>query len=268
MKLLKPAKKNLGQNFLIDKNIINKIINVTNIEKKDTVLEIGSGYGSLTEAIIKKNPKKLYAIEKDKNIFFYLEKRFKNNKNIKILNDDILNILNKKSFEKNIIVFGNLPYNISTQIMSTLIHNSTGESCFKILIFMFQKEVADRIIAKSGGKDFGRLSILANWNLDIKKHFHVSKNCFFPKPKIDSTILSFIPKKKNKYNFKNSKNLENVTRVLFSARRKMINKSFLKLFRGNKSIAKKLNLDLNLRPEKLTNETFYKITMEYEKLFS
>ena len=268
MKLLKPAKKSLGQNFLIDKNIINKIINIAKIEKKDTVLEIGSGYGNLTEAIIKENPKKLYAIEKDKKIFFYLEEKFGNNKNLQIINDDILNILKKKVLGKDVIVFGNLPYNISTQILSSLIHSSKSKPWYKILIFMFQKEVADRIIAKSGEKEFGRLSILANWSLDIKKHFYVSKNCFFPKPKIDSTILSFTPKKKNKYNFKNSKNLEIVTRIIFSARRKMINKNFLKLFNGNKTIANNINLDLNLRPEKLSNEMFYKITMEYEKLFN
>jgi len=268
MKILKTAKKSLGQNFLIDKNIINKIINIAKIEKKDTVLEIGSGYGSLTEAILKESPKKIYAIEKDKKIFFHLEEKFGNNKNLQIINDDILNILKKKVLGKDVIVFGNLPYNISTQILSSLIHNSKSKPWYKILVFMFQKEVADRIIAKSGDKEFGRLAILANWSLDIKRHFYVSKNCFFPKPKIDSAILSFIPKKKNKYNFKNSKNLETVTRVLFSARRKMINKSFLKLFNGNKTIADNIDLNLSLRPEKLSNEMFYKITMEYEKLFS
>ena len=258
MKLLKPAKKSLGQNFLIDKNIISKIINITKIESKDIVIEIGSGYGNLTEEISKENPKKLYAIEKDKKIYFYLKKKFENQKNLQIVNDDILNFLKKKITKEDIIVFGNLPYNISTQILSSL----------KILIFMFQKEVAERIVAKSGEKEFGRLAILANWGLDIKKHFYVSKNCFFPKPKIDSTILSFTPKKKRKYNFKNPKNLETVTRILFSTRRKMINKNFLKLFNGNKNIASNLKLDLSLRPEKLSNEMFYKITLEYEKLYN
>ncbi len=268
MKLLKPAKKSLGQNFLIDKNIISKIINITKIENKDTVIEIGSGYGSLTEEILKKNPKKLHAIEKDKKIYFYLKKKFENYKNLQIINDDILNFLKKKITKKNIIVFGNLPYNISTQILSSLILGSKDKPWFKILIFMFQKEVAERIIAKSGQKEFGRLAVLANWGLDIKRHFYISKNCFFPKPKIDSTILSFAPKKKIKYNFKNPKNLETVTRILFSTRRKMINKNFLKLFNGNKNIANNLNLDLSLRPEKLSSEMFYKITIEYEKLYN
>jgi len=93
---------------------------------------------------------------------------------------------------------------------------------------MFQKEVADRILAKKNIKDFGRLSILCNWRLDIKKHFDVSKNCFFPKPRINSTVLSFTPKKNNIFNIKNPQHLETVTRVLFSSRRKMINKNYVK----------------------------------------
>jgi len=138
---------------------------------------------------------------------------------------------------------------------------------YEILIFMFQKEVADRILAKNI-KDFGRLSILCNWRLDIKKHFDVSKNCFTPKPKINSTILSFTPKKKNLFNIKNPKHLETVTRVLFSSRRKMINKNFVKLFGHDRSVAKDLNLNLNQRPEELSNEMFYRIAMKYEKLFN
>ena len=131
---------------------------------------------------------------------------------------------------------------------------------------MFQKEVADRIIAKKNSKEFGRLSVLCNWRLKIKKHFNVSKNCFFPKPKVNSTILSFEPKLDNKFNIKNPKNLENVTRILFSNRRKMINKNFLKLFGKNEYLAKELNLNLSHRPEQLSKEMFYKIAMKYEEL--
>jgi len=132
---------------------------------------------------------------------------------------------------------------------------------------MFQKEVADRIVAKTNTKEYGRLSILCNWRLDIQKHFNISINCFFPKPKINSSILSFKPKKNNKFNIKNPKTLEMITRVLFSSRRKMINKSFYKLFGKNTDVAKKINLNLNQRPEELSNEMFYKIAIMYEKLF-
>ena len=138
---------------------------------------------------------------------------------------------------------------------------------YDVLILMFQKEVADRILAKTHTKDFSRLSILANWRFDIKKHFDISKNCFFPKPKINSSMLSFKPKKNNLYKLKDPKNLEKVTRILFSNRRKMINKNFTKLFENYISVAKDLNINLNKRPEELTSETYYKIAMQYEKLF-
>ena len=260
-------KKSLGQNFLTDLNIINKIIKIGKIKKDTTVLEIGPGYGNLTRKILDMNPKKLVTIEKDSKLASLLKDSFKNFTNIKIINDDILNIINKNNFGLNIIVFGNLPYNISTQILASLILVKEWPPWYEKLVFMFQKEVADRITAKENSNNFGRLSILSNWRLNIKKHFDVSKNCFYPRPKINSTVLSFEPKKNNKFIIKNPKNLETVTRVLFSNRRKMINKNFLKLFNHNKSVAEDLNLQLNKRPEELSCEMYYKITMKYEKLF-
>jgi len=268
MNFFKIAKKSLGQNFLIDQNIINKIIKIGKITENKTVLEIGPGYGNLTRKLANMKPKKILAIEKDKKLSILLKNTFKDFKNIKIINNDIFNIIQNKNLGQNIIVFGNLPYNISTQILASLVLLEKWPPWYEILILMFQKEVADRILAKKNIKDFGRLSILCNWRLDIKKHFDVSKNCFFPKPKINSTVLSFTPKKNNVFNIKNPKHLETVTRVLFSSRRKMINKNFVKLFGHDKSVAKDLNLNLDLRPEELSNEMFYKISMKYEKLFN
>ena len=265
MNFFEKPKKSLGQNFLIDKNIINKIVKIGNIEENNTILEIGAGYGNLTKIIANRKSKKIYAVEKDKKLSLFLESLFKNYENIKIINNDIFNVINNQKFKQNVIVFGNLPYNVSTQILASLVLIKKWPPWYKLLILMFQKEVADRIIAKAGTEEFGRLSILSNWRLEIKKHFDVSKNCFFPKPKINSTVLSFKPKK-NEYNLKNPKNLETVTRVLFSTRRKMINKNFLKLFKGNEFVAKELNLNLSHRPEQLNNEMFYKIAMKYEKL--
>ena len=267
MQILQKAKKSLGQNFLIDNNIINKIIKVGNITKNNTIMEIGAGYGSLTAAIASFEPKKIFAIEKDKKLSLFLKKKFESYKNIKVINDDVLNIIEKKKSEENIIVFGNLPYNVSTKILASLIMLEKWPPWYDVLILMFQKEVADRILAKTHTKDFSRLSILANWRFDIKKHFDISKNCFFPKPKINSSMLSFKPKKNNLYKLKDPKNLEKVTRILFSNRRKMINKNFTKLFENYISVAKDLNINLNKRPEELTNETYYKIAMQYEKLF-
>ena len=267
MKLLKRPKKSLGQNFLIDQNIVKKIIKIENIYNNSIILEIGAGYGSLTKKIEESKPKKIFAIEKDSNLAQSLENDLKNFKNTKVINDDIFNII-KKKLGDDIIVFGNLPYNISTKILAELILIKEWPPWYKSLILMFQKEVADRIIAKPQTKKFGRLSVLCNWRLDVRKHFDVSKNCFFPKPNVDSTILSFKPKKKYKYNIKNPKNLEIITRILFSSRRKMINKNFKKLFGPKSSIAKNLDLNLKLRPEELNCDMFYKIAMTYENLLN
>ena len=266
MELDNRPKKSLGQNFLIDNNIIEKIVKIAKVSDKETILEIGPGLGSLTNLIAKQNPKIIYAVEKDKKLVNQIKKRFVKSNNIKVIHDDILNLLQSNKFGKNIIIFGNLPYNISTKIIAELILLKKWPPWYKNLIFMFQKEVANRIIAKSRSKDFGRLSILCNWRLEITKHFDISKNCFFPKPKINSTVLSFKPKKEI-FEIKNPKNLENVTRILFSNRRKMINKSFLKLFKGNQYVADDLKLNLNCRAEELSQEIFYKITMKYEELF-
>jgi len=267
MRIVNKPKKNLGQNFLIDKNIINKIIKIGNIEKKKAVMEIGPGYGNLTEAIISMNPKNILAIEKDKKLSILLKKKFQNIKNLKIINEDILSIIKEKNLKNNLLVFGNLPYNISTQILASLILLKNWPPWYDHLIFMFQKEVANRIIAKTNTKEFSRLTVLSNWRLEIKKHFDVSKNSFFPKPKVDSTVLSFRPKKNNLLNIRNPKNLEKITQILFSNRRKMINKNLKKIFKEKLFLLKKFNIDLSKRPGELSNETFYKIAIEYERLF-
>jgi 16S rRNA (adenine1518-N6/adenine1519-N6)-dimethyltransferase len=267
MKLIQKPKKSLGQNFLVDNNIINKIVQVGNINKNKTIVEIGAGYGNLTSAILKTSPKKIYAIEKDKELALYLKNRFKNINNVKVINNDILELVKTNSFDKNVIVFGNLPYNTSTKILASLILLGKWPPWYDSLVLMFQKEVADRIVARSKTKNFSRLSVLANWRLDTKKHFDVSNNSFFPKPKITSTILSFKPKKNNIFELKNPKNLEKITRVIFSNRRKMINKSLKKLFKNN-VVLKNLKINLNKRPEELSNETYYKIAALYEKLFN
>ena len=232
-------------------------------------LIIGSGFAGaamtihLVEAGV--DPKKIIVVEKDKNLTKKLYERF--NDKILIINDDILNIDEEKLSKNKIIVFGNLPYNISTQILAKWIKLKNLDSICKKFILMFQKEVADRILAKEKSKNYGRLSILCNWRLEIKKHFNVSKNCFFPRPKVNSTVLSFKPKKNNEFKIKNPKFLEVVTRVLFSGRRKMINKNFSKLFEKNLYVAKELDLNLNQRPEEVSSEMFYKIAIKYEKLF-
>ena len=166
MQIKNKPKKSLGQNFLIDKNIISKIIEIGNIDKNKSIMEIGPGYGNLTEVIISMKPKNIFAIEKDKELSVLLKKKFQNKKNIKIINEDIFNII-KNNSKNNLLVFGNLPYNISTQILASLITLKKWPPWYNLLIFMFQKEVADRIIAKPNTKEFSRLSVLSNWRLEI-----------------------------------------------------------------------------------------------------
>tara|TARA_Y100000590_G_C15628322_1_gene980211 strand:+ start:645 stop:1436 length:792 start_codon:yes stop_codon:yes gene_type:complete len=256
-------KKSLGQNFLIDKNIINKIIEVGNIKKDDYILEVGPGTGNLTKEIIKKKPKKIFLIEKDKLLFKNLKKKF--NKNINIFNEDILKFEERDLSSRKLLVFGNLPYNISTQILTKWILYPNSKFWFKKLVLMFQKDVAERIVAIPNTRDYGRLSIISNWRLNIKKHFDISKNCFFPKPKVEGSILSFNPKK-NYIKFKSPKNLELITRVFFSQKRKMVNKPFKKLFGNIDEVSNKLKINLDLRPQNLNKEAYFKITSEYEKL--
>ncbi len=257
------AKKSLGQNFLINQDIIKKIINVVDIKNKN-VLEIGPGTGNLTLEILRKTPKKVILIEKDINLSNLLQKKFK--KNVKIINEDILKINENILCDESLIVFGNLPYNISTEILSKWILNlNKNKIWFSYLILMFQKEVADRIISKFNTKDYGRLSVLANWRLKIRKIIDVDAASFRPKPKVDSTVLFFEPKK-NFFEFKNPKNLEKITRIFFMHRRKMIKKPYKQLFDKNENIAFQMGIDLNLRPQNLNFDTYYELTKKYEYL--
>ena len=258
------AKKSLGQNFLVDKNIIDKIINTVSITDNE-ILEVGPGTGNLTKEILKKGPNKMYLIEKDTILAKSLRETV--DERVKIFNEDILKFDENSLSKKKIKVFGNLPYNISTEILSNWIINLKKEYWFTDLVLMFQKEVADRIIAKSNTSAYGRLSILANWRLNINKICDISPESFSPKPKIQSSLIHFTPKKKFAQ-IKNPINLENITRIFFSHRRKMLKKPFNQIFNGNTDLLNKFNLDLNLRPQNLDFDTYYKLTIEYEKLKS
>ena len=256
-------KKSLGQNFLTDKNIIKSIVDIGYIKNNDVILEVGPGTGNLTEFIFKKKPKKIYAIEKDYNLVNFLNEKFEGK--IKIINEDILNFkINNVSNEK-FIIYGNLPYNISTQILTQWIVDQQQFSSIKKLILMFQKEVANRIIAKINSKNYGRLSIISNWKLNIKKEFDINPKSFFPKPKVDSTLLSFVPRK-DFFHIKKPANLEKITRIFFNQRRKMIKNPLQQIFKDPDQIVEKLKLNINLRPQNLSPKNYFDITKEYESL--
>ena len=258
------AKKSLGQNFLTDRDVLETIVNTAEITNK-TILEIGPGTGNLTSFILKKNPKKVFVIEKDNDLAENLNNIFANQ--LTIINDDVLNIDENLLFKDRVTVFGNLPYNISTEILSKWIVNLKDNFWFDHLILMFQKEVADRIVAKFNTSAYGRLSILSNWKLNVKKICDIKPESFSPRPKIDSSLLFFSPKK-DFYKIKDPKNLEKITRVFFSHRRKMLKKPFNQLFNGDQKVIDKLNINLNLRPQNLDFDTYYELTCEYESLRS
>ncbi len=260
------VKKSLGQNFLTDRNILEKITSIVPIKDKH-ILEVGPGTGNLTSFILKNDPKEMFVIEKDNELAKNLDKIFK--EQITVINDDVLNIDETSLFKekKKVTVFGNLPYNISTEILSKWITNLKENFWFDHLILMFQKEVAERIIAKSNTSAYGRLSILSNWKLKIEKICDIKPESFSPRPKIDSSLLLFSPKEKF-FKIKDPKSLEKVTRVFFNQRRKMIKKPFNQLFNGDQKVLDKLKIDLNLRPQNLDFNTYYQLTSLYENLRS
>ncbi|MDA7638918.1 16S rRNA (adenine(1518)-N(6)/adenine(1519)-N(6))-dimethyltransferase RsmA [Candidatus Pelagibacter sp.] len=256
------AKKSLGQNFLIDREVLETIVSISDIANKE-VLEIGPGSGNLTTYILKQKPKKLYVVEKDDDLALLLKEKF--DTEIEIINDDILKVSEGNISEQKLSVFGNLPYNISTEILSKWILNIGSNFWFESLVLMFQKEVADRIISEFNNSNYGRLSILSSWKLNVKKILDIKPQSFSPRPKIDSSLLLFTPKE-NFFELKNPKNLEKITRIFFSQRRKMLKKPFNQVFDNGKEVAEKFGIDLNLRPQNLEPETYFKLVKEYEDL--
>ena len=256
------AKKSLGQNFLIDREVLETIVSISDIANKE-VLEIGPGSGNLTTYILKQKPKKLYVVEKDDDLAILLKEKF--DTEIEIINDDILKVSEGNISEQKLSVFGNLPYNISTEILSKWILNIGSNFWFDSLVLMFQKEVADRIISEFNNSNYGRLSILSSWKLNVKKILDIKPQSFSPRPKIDSSLLLFTPKE-NFFKLKDPKNLEKITRIFFSQRRKMLKKPFNQVFDNGKEVAEKFGIDLNLRPQNLEPEVYFKLVKEYEDL--
>ena len=240
-------KKSLGQNFLIDKNISNKIVKLVNNFEKKNIIEIGPGTGALTEIIYKKEPKKLILIEKDKFLYNRLIKKYKNNKSIEIYNLDALKFdFSKINKPKSIIA--NLPYNISIKLIINWIKNISD---FDEIVVMIQKEVAQKMIYKKTNK-MNRLNVLTAITSNFKIEFNVSKNVFFPKPKVDSSVIKLTHKNRQNYNFLK---LENFTRILFRYKRKKLHNvlpseifNILKLKKNSFN----LNDILNSRAEDLT----------------
>ena len=249
------AKKKLSQNFILDLNLTNKIINLSDRIKYNSIIEIGPGPGSLTRSLLLNGAKKVIAIEKDKRFIDALQilKIASHNKLI-IENEDALNINLKDIINKyNIInaeIIANLPYSIATKLLLKWI---PFPKKINQMTLMFQKEVAERITAKPGSKKYGRLSILIGLMAEAKIIMHIPSSAFKPQPKVDSAIVQIKPKIK-KIRF-NKDILEKITKNLFNQRRKQI-KSTLINFGDPLKICSLLNISPTLRPEQITLEQY------------
>jgi len=239
-RLGKKPKRGLSQNFLVDGNILNKIINYANIQPNDLVLEIGSGPGALTQVLLQKGAR-VIAIEKDPLFATALNQLQTDDHRLQVISEDFLKI-NLQKFLENIPslkVVANIPYNITTPIILSLI---THYPKISLITLMVQKEVATRFIAQPGCGDYSSLTLLLQYYADISFGFNVEPTCFYPSPSIRSAVVQFTLKKTPEEPFP-----ERFIRTAFQQRRKMIRSSLKKLFPVQK-IEKSL-IDLGLKPE-------------------
>ena len=244
-------KKKLGQHFVRDKNIIKKIVRHISPKSPDNILEIGPGDGALSEHIAEK-VKHLMLIEKDIDLMNKLKYIFRNSNNVEIKNDDILKIDLSKIVKSKIKVIGNLPYNISTEILFKLLDISKN---VESMYFMLQKEVVDRIVAKPNSKIYGRLSVMIQVYYDTKRLFDISPDVFVPKPKVLSSYIMLIPKAKIFDNSIHEMNFKKIVNAAFSTRRKMLKSTLKDHIAFN--VLEKLSIKPQDRAENISPEVFH-----------
>jgi len=252
-----------GQNFLVNERVALRIISYLDLNPEDKILEIGGGKGILTEFL--KEAKEVLVVEIDKKLANTLTERFRNFKNIRIINCDFLkpNRVLKEIFNegKGYKVVGNIPYNITSPILDIL----TIYDFFNQAILTVQKEVGERIFAKSGTKKFGRLTLQIRTFFDVKKLFYIKKGSFFPVPEVDSVTI--LLKKKRKY-FKGEKKelWEKFLRTVFSKKRKIIKNSLYSLCKDKTEfVLKKAEIPFTLRPEQINIDEYMRIFDIIEK---
>lgn len=255
-------KKSLGQNFLKDNNIVNKIVNSIDYEDNNLVIEIGPGAGSLTKCLLEKvNRAILYEI--DNRLENILNKNLSDYCNYEIIFDDFLNRDVNKDIEKydydNLYIVANLPYYITTPIITKIIDDNIPA---KEITIMIQKEVADRLCAKPGTKEYGQITVFLNYFYDIQRVINVSKNCFEPKPRVDSAVIKMV-RKENIEPVKDIKLFSNLVKDSFKFKRKTIknNLSNYDLLVVNR-VLKKYNFDINTRSENIPYNVFVELSNE------
>ena len=256
------AKKTLGQNFLLDANITDKIMRLSLKEQNisdlsdDKYIEVGPGPGGLTQAVLRQNPNKLTVIEMDERCLNILEEIKAFYPQLDIVSGDALKFDWDAHVEREgkCHIVSNLPYNISVVLLTNWLVQIDK---FKSLTLMFQKEVGDRILAVPGTKDYGRISVLAQLQCDVVKLFDLPPTCFVPAPKIWSSVLLFKPRAET-YSKEILDKVEMLTGLSFGQRRKMIRQS-LKSIKGIFEILEELEINPELRAENLTTEQYLDI---------
>ena len=270
------ANKSLGQNFLIDDNVIEKIINGSDVSKNDLVIEIGPGLGTLTKFLLEK-AYKVICVELDNKMLDILNDRFKLYNNFEVIHNDILKLDLKSLIEKekqdnnikNIKIVANLPYYITTPIIMKLLEDELDLTSITVMI---QKEVADRLIATPGDKETGAITYSVYFYADSKSILEVPKNSFIPEPKVTSEVIKLNIRKEPPVNVKSKKIMFKIIKCAFLQRRKTLlnsltnSKVFLNKDEGI-SILNKLNLPEDITPEKLTLQDFADITNEFIESF-
>ena len=260
---IRPSKK-LGQNFIFNKNILNKITGLINLDACDLVIEIGPGLGGLSEALLDNNVKKILLVEKDRQFMQLLHAlKSKYPDQIDIIFEDAINFNFDIEIYKNITIVSNLPYNVATKRLTTLINTHYATNKLKNMVLMFQKEVAQRITANYSNKHYGRLSIISQYLYECNIEFDLNPAVFYPRPKVDSSIVSF--KSLERKSGPDIKILESITRAAFSQRRKKIRTS-LKDIISEVDLAERLNINVDLRAEQLSVNEYLKISEYLEKL--
>lgn len=258
MKNIKKFKKKFGQNFLTNPIISQEISNSINVQNKN-VLEVGPGNFAITKYLLSKNTKKFVSIEIDDDIIQNCENNYteycKVLKKADALTFDEISFFENEKFS----IISNLPFNISTQLLMKWNLIECKEKCIDNMLLMFQKELAQRILAKENSKKYGRISIITQSIFDIEFMFEVKKENFYPKPKVDTVVLKFTPLKKKKIILKNFKKLENITRFFFNERRKKNVKKIKNYFTKEQIVKNNLNKYYNLRAENIPLEIYCKM---------
>ena len=268
------TKKKFGQNFLIDQNILTSIVTKAEINKKVNVIEIGPGIGSLTEHLLE-NAKHVISYEIDNTLIPILTKQFSSYDNFTLINKDILEADIAKDIERYfdpelpVYVVANLPYYITTPIIMHLLENVPQVSRYAVMV---QLEVANRIVANKGGKDYNNLTISINYRAKTYKAINVSRNVFMPKPNVDSAVVIFDIYKEKPYKVNNEEFFFSLIRKAFANRRKTLVNNLNQGYNLSKeeiiTSLENLNFDPNVRSEALSIEQFVLLSDELEKKLS